>query len=167
METPDGLKASDPAMDCLVAFRRDLRQLLHDNGIGSNPGWTEADIIDAFRKELTAIRGELEQVKTERDLLNDQGVQRFLHKGPEWLKLEEERDSLQERLAVAVGALTEIADREGMTNLGSCCVDKICQEVWDDGEKIAHCAFSFGVNRGFNTSAADAREALAKIGEKA
>jgi hypothetical protein len=37
---------------CLVTFRQDLRQLLYEHGVMSNPGWTETDIVDAFRKLL-------------------------------------------------------------------------------------------------------------------
>lgn len=33
----------------LVALRQGLRQLLAENGVGSNPGWTTDDILKAFR----------------------------------------------------------------------------------------------------------------------
>ena len=35
-----------------VRFRQDLRQLLADNGVPSNPGCTEDDIVRAFRQLL-------------------------------------------------------------------------------------------------------------------
>jgi hypothetical protein len=70
------------------------------------------------------------------------------------------RDELVRRL---LSALETIAAHAGMTNLGECCVDKTCTPVYEDGEKISHCQFSFGVNRGFNTCAAEAKEALAGI----
>lgn len=34
-------------------LRRELRQLLHDNGVRSNPGWTDESIVDALRKMIT------------------------------------------------------------------------------------------------------------------
>ena len=34
---------------CLVQFRRDLCQVLFENGIMTNPGWSENDIVRAFR----------------------------------------------------------------------------------------------------------------------
>ena len=40
----------DPFFVAFGKFRHDLRQLLWEVGIGSNPGWTEDDIVNAFRK---------------------------------------------------------------------------------------------------------------------
>jgi hypothetical protein len=60
-----------------------------------------------------------------------------------------------------VDALKNIKGQEGMTNIGSCCVDKSCHPYYSDGEKLSHCAFGFGVNRGFNSCAAEAEQALA------
>lgn len=42
---------------CLVKFRRDLCQVLADNGVPSNPGWTEDDIVRAFRQLLELKSG--------------------------------------------------------------------------------------------------------------
>lgn len=39
-------------MRSFVKFRQELRQLLADNGVASNPGWTEDDIVNAFRQLL-------------------------------------------------------------------------------------------------------------------
>jgi len=38
-------------------FRQDLRQILADNGVPSNPGWTEDDIVRAFRQLLELKSG--------------------------------------------------------------------------------------------------------------
>jgi hypothetical protein len=57
-------------------------------------------------------------------------------------------------------ALQEIANREGMTQLHDCCADRSCVPVFFDAEQVAHCLFQFGVNRGFNECASDARAAL-------
>lgn len=38
--------------ECLGSLRRNLRSLLGEFGIGSNPDWTEANIVDAFRRLL-------------------------------------------------------------------------------------------------------------------
>ena len=37
-------------------FRMQLRQLLSDHGITSNPGWSDADIVDAFSEKLNEGR---------------------------------------------------------------------------------------------------------------
>lgn len=47
--------------DCLVQFRRDLRQLLFEHGVFSNPGWSEEDIVDAFRQLLISKNKQIEQ----------------------------------------------------------------------------------------------------------
>lgn len=70
---------------------------------------------------------------------------------------------LERALEVALKALKEIADRKGMTNLHDCCVTKSCTPIFDDNTQVGHCAFQFGVNRGFDESAEDAKEALAQI----
>ena len=40
----------------LADFRKSLRQLLEENGIPSNPGWTEQNIVDAFKSLLSKKR---------------------------------------------------------------------------------------------------------------
>ena len=40
-------------MHDFVKFRQDLRQILYENGVMSNPGWTEDDIVRAFRSLLS------------------------------------------------------------------------------------------------------------------
>jgi hypothetical protein len=69
-----------------------------------------------------------------------------------------------ERLRVENARLREalelIAKREGMTQLHDCCVDRSCVPVFFDAEKVANCLFQYGVNRGFNECASDARAAL-------
>lgn len=57
-------------------------------------------------------------------------------------------------------ALEGVARYQGMTNLHDCCVDKTCTPIFEDGELVGHCAFGFGVNRGFNECAGIARAAL-------
>jgi len=32
--------------------RRELRQILYENGVNSNPGWTEEDILNGFKTLL-------------------------------------------------------------------------------------------------------------------
>lgn len=73
-------------------------------------------------------------------------------------KLEKDRE-------VLVEALKSVCSHKGMTNLGSCCVNKTCIPYSDNGEKLAYCSFAYGVNRGFNTCAAEAQEALREVGE--
>lgn len=46
--------APDPLVECFAKFRRDLRQLLYEYGVRSNPGWTEENIVQALRKILEA-----------------------------------------------------------------------------------------------------------------
>ena len=50
------LKMYDDLAACVTKFRQDLRQLLHEHGVASNPGWTEDDIVLAFRKLLDRIQ---------------------------------------------------------------------------------------------------------------
>lgn len=38
------------------AFRRELRQILHEQGVRSNPGWSDDDVTQAFRKLFDAKR---------------------------------------------------------------------------------------------------------------
>jgi hypothetical protein len=40
------------AEEVFIKFRQDLRQLLYSCGVLTNPGWTENNIVDAFRKLL-------------------------------------------------------------------------------------------------------------------
>ena len=52
---------TDFTMDMMQAFsrfRQDLRQVLADNNVPSNPGWTEDDIVRAFKQllEITSIK---------------------------------------------------------------------------------------------------------------
>lgn len=52
-----------------VKFRQNLRQLLYENGVRSNPGWTEDDIVRAFRGLLNnadMYRAELAKALTEK-----------------------------------------------------------------------------------------------------
>lgn len=72
---------------------------------------------------------------------------------------EDERDKLVEALKI-------IAKHKGMTQLWNCCVNKMCTPAYDDGKKVAHCLFSYGVNRAFNECAWGAEEALAEIEKK-
>lgn len=72
----------------------------------------------------------------------------------------DEHDQLLEQATALASALEAIASHKDQTNLGECCVNKTCQPVYDDGEKVAHCSFQYGVNRGFNTCAYPASEAL-------
>ena len=37
-------------------FRREMRQILHENGIRTNPGWTEKNIVDAMRELIGNIK---------------------------------------------------------------------------------------------------------------
>jgi hypothetical protein len=69
-------------------------------------------------------------------------------------------DDLKAENARLREALEEIAKREGMTQLHDCCVDRSCVPVFFDSEKVGHCLFQYGVNRGFNECASDARAAL-------
>jgi len=39
----------NPYIKAFTKFRQELRQLLADNGVPSNPGWSENDIINALR----------------------------------------------------------------------------------------------------------------------
>lgn len=39
-------------MHSFAQFRQDLRQILYEHGVLSNPGWTEEDIVRAFRQLL-------------------------------------------------------------------------------------------------------------------
>lgn len=38
-----------PWAENFSAFRKELRQLLNDCGVKSNPGWSEEDIVQAFK----------------------------------------------------------------------------------------------------------------------
>ena len=62
-------------------------------------------------------------------------------------------------------ALELIASYKGKTNLAECCVEKTCTPHYEDGEKIAHCKFQFGVARGFNECASIAEQALKETQE--
>ena len=44
-------------MDAFAKFRQDLRQVLYENGVPSNPGWTEDNIVQAFRQLLELKSG--------------------------------------------------------------------------------------------------------------
>jgi hypothetical protein len=44
-----------------VEFRQDLRNLLFEHGVASNPGWSEDDIIVAFRELLKGTKHETEE----------------------------------------------------------------------------------------------------------
>lgn len=60
-------------------------------------------------------------------------------------------------------ALKTIAETDGMTQLHSCCVNKTCEPAYDDdGEKVSHCLFQYGVSRGYNENASLAKDALAE-----
>ena len=59
-------------------------------------------------------------------------------------------------------ALEEILELNGKTLLAYCCVDKSCTPMYEDGEKVAHCAQQYGVFRGYATAASIAEEALAQ-----
>lgn len=55
------IKRATEAWDVIgsfVQFRRDLRQLLFDYGVLSNPGFTENCIVDALRRSLAAAQQE-------------------------------------------------------------------------------------------------------------
>jgi hypothetical protein len=41
-----------------LKLRQDLRQLLSDHGVPSNPGWTDDDIVRSFRELLTELEGD-------------------------------------------------------------------------------------------------------------
>jgi hypothetical protein len=58
-----------------VKFRQDLRQILYENGMRSNPGWTEDDIIRAFRKLLSNVS--LRRARMREDLEFHYGSQPF------------------------------------------------------------------------------------------
>lgn len=57
-------------------------------------------------------------------------------------------------------ALEQISGYYNMTKLHDCCVEKTCTPIFEGGKKVGHCAFGFGVNRGFNECAGIARAAL-------
>jgi hypothetical protein len=46
------------------SFLQELRGLLQDHGVASNPGWTEKDVFDAIRAQIAALT-ELIRVKDE------------------------------------------------------------------------------------------------------
>ena len=73
--------------------------------------------------------------------------------------------SLTAELERARNALKEISEYKGQTNLWDCCVHKDCTQVWDDKKVISPCLFQFGVNRGFETCAEIAQDALTRISE--
>lgn len=121
-----------------------------------------------WNTERERLRSKLSAVEKELDHLRDFRKKAIVLLDGYYEKVEpliQERDSLKSRLAVAVGALEEVASHAGMTNLGGCCVDKSCHPMYEDGEKVAHCSFGFGVNRGFNECASTASEALKAINE--
>ena len=51
------LNMYDELAHSFATFRQDLRQILADNGVPSNPGWTEDDIVRAFRQLLELKSG--------------------------------------------------------------------------------------------------------------
>ena len=61
-------------MQGFVKFRQDLRQILYENGMLSNPGWTEENIIHAFRKLLSDVS--LKRARMKEDLEVHHGNQR-------------------------------------------------------------------------------------------
>ena len=53
----NGGSTEETLMDAFAKFRQDLRQILYENGVPSNPGWTEDDIVRAFRQLLELKSG--------------------------------------------------------------------------------------------------------------
>ena len=53
----NGGSIEETLMDAFAKFRQDLRQILYENGVPSNPGWTEDDIVRAFRQLLELKSG--------------------------------------------------------------------------------------------------------------
>lgn len=43
-------------------FRHDLRQLLHENGVRSNPAWSEHNIVETFRNEIHRLHKALKEI---------------------------------------------------------------------------------------------------------
>ena len=41
--------------ESFAQFRRELRQLLMEHGVASNPGWSEHNIVEAFRDLLRKL----------------------------------------------------------------------------------------------------------------
>lgn len=81
--------------------------------------------------------------------------------GP-YFQVQKEVHGLREENARLREALEAVASYYGKTNLHSCCVDRTCRPIWEYGQVVDHCAFRFGVNRGFNECAGIARAALEK-----
>ena len=51
----------DEEWDILKAwgkFRQEIRQILHENGIRSNPGWSDQNVIDGLREMVRNLKGE-------------------------------------------------------------------------------------------------------------
>lgn len=46
------IEDADDLMFYWTEFRKELRQILYENGVASNPCWGEKDILDALRKLL-------------------------------------------------------------------------------------------------------------------
>lgn len=66
----------------------------------------------------------------------------------------------EQRISKLREALKNIKGYSGQTNLGRCCVEKSCAPVFENGEKVAYCAFQYGVNRGYESCAGEAAFAL-------
>jgi hypothetical protein len=47
-----------PLFQAWGAFRREIRQALHEKGIRSNPGWSDQNVIDAIRSLLPPLNPE-------------------------------------------------------------------------------------------------------------
>lgn len=100
------------------AFRRAIRQLLHEQGVRSNPGWTEHDILDALRKmvksrpvaeietHLAVVCAEAQQLKKDHDEIYElnQTQADLLHKKNNRMV------ELSKCIALATDALIEIRD---------------------------------------------------------
>ena len=70
------------------------------------------------------------------------------------------RDEAQAEVARLRETLERIANCAGKTQLADCCVTKTCTGHYEGGERVSYCAFQYGVARGFNECASDAKEAL-------
>lgn len=67
------------------------------------------------------------------------------------------------QLKIAQEMLQEIAGMKGKTFMADCCKEHTCKAHFDGKEKVAHCAFQYGVHLGLGRGANDAEYALGRI----
>lgn len=117
--------------------------------------WEEFSELEIERNELKARLAAAESQLAD--------MTRWLTRSTEMrVELQKERDAARAECGRLRNALQSIAEREGFTQLAECCVNHTCAHHYEDGERLANCAFQWGVARGYNECARTAKDALAE-----